>query len=199
MKHCLVVLLVSVFSLSALAQEIHSGHHIELSVSEPLSSMWRINMPWTPNIYRSFDEWNSKCDYISYNWNKSEFRIPPITLGYYYQVLDWLQVGAEVGTYVSGIKYSVVNTYFLESNLYMAAGVRFNYYHKNITDLYSGLTIGANVRMASTESNKIISTDAVCAWQLTALGVRFGKRVYGTVEVGYGYKGLLSIGIGTHF
>jgi hypothetical protein len=42
-------------------------------------------------------------------------------------------------------------------------------------------------------------TTARLTWQITALGVRFGKRVYGNVEIGYGYKGLISAGIGCRF
>ena len=36
-------------------------------------------------------------------------------------------------------------------------------------------------------------------FQATAFGVRFGKKVYGFAELGCGYKGILSIGIGTRF
>ena len=89
--------------------------------------------------------------------------------------------------------------YFLTTNLYLVAGVRFNYFHKGITDLYSGLSFGAKLMMETTKHDGTIAVTAGPAFQLTALGVRFGKRVYGTVELGYGYKGLLNVGIGTRF
>lgn len=127
----------------------------------------------------------------------------PITVGYYYQVLDWLQVGGELSTMSDADVRKTWNgdrlAQFLQTNLYIAAGVRFTYYHKIITDLYSGLLLGAKVRFLSSDKDHLLNVGAKFTWQLTAFGVRFGKRIYGDIELGYGYKGMLSVGIGARF
>ena len=135
---------------------------------------------------------------------ESEWIIPTFSLSYYYSIFKWLEVGGELSTMSMCMTENYLSNdqtyaYYLHSNLYIAAGVRFPYYHKKITDLYSGLTLGANVRFHSTESDPLLLTTARFTWQVTALGVRFGEKVYGNIEVGYGYKGLLSVGVGCRF
>lgn len=204
----LVSLLLSI-SLSSVAQE--QKHHIELSVSEPFSTLWGLNlmMTTTPRSYEAyenaFSEWASVSrPYGNYSRYEDEWFCPPITLGYYYQLLPWMQVGGEVSTAMLCTTENYLSTgksyaHWLNTNLYIAPGVRFNYYHKKITDLYSGVNLGVNVKLHSTEKDPLVLSSARVTWQLTALGVRFGKRVYGNVELGYGYKGLLSVGVGTRF
>lgn len=45
----------------------------------------------------------------------------------------------------------------------------------------------------------VVAQDNNTAQPSTALGIRFGRSVYGNVELGYGYKGLISAGIGYRF
>lgn len=196
------VLLVTSYTM---AQEVPSRHHIELSVGEPFSSLWGFNLQFAQSEDEEhyFHEWANASRPLTEQGYEDEYFVPPIVVGYYYQVLSWLQIGGEIGT------MSICTTentwgdkqlaHYLSTNLYMAAGVRFNYYHKKITDLYSGLTLGANVRFVSTESNPLLCSSGLFCWQITGLGVRFGKSVYGNVELGYGYKGLVSIGVGYRF
>lgn len=200
----LVSLLLGV-SMAAVAQEYK--HHIEVSVGEPFSTAWGLNLMMTGHReYKdAFSEWAGESrPYGNYSRYEDEWFCPPITLGYYYQLLPWLQVGGEVSTAMLCTTENYLSTgksyaHWLNTNLYIAPGVRFNYYHKKITDLYSGVNVGVNVRLHSTEKDPLVLSSARVTWQLTALGVRFGKRVYGNVEIGYGYKGLLSIGVGTRF
>lgn len=185
-------------------------HHIEFSVGEPLTSVWGFNGMFVDNQteYLTFEKWagNSRPYTLpnGVSGYENEWIIPTFSLSYYYRPLKWLEVGAEVSTmsmcmtehYLADDK---VYAYYLHSNLYIAAGARFNYFHKHITDLYSGFTIGANIRFHTTESTPLLLTTSRFTWQITALGVRFGKRVYGNVEIGYGYKGMLAAGVGCRF
>ncbi len=181
-------------------------HHVELSVGEFF--LWNIAgysafaVPQQP-IQDAYQRWETQLP-INPSWAHDAMSVPPINVGYFYQVLDWLQVGGELSTATKAalrtdVRDDRTTAYFAQTNLYIAGGIRFNYYHKNILDLYSGLTLGASVQFLHTESNPLYETEGFVAWHLTALGLRFGKQVYGVVEVGYGYKGLLTLGIGTRF
>ena len=207
----LLILLCTTNIAPMMGQEVLSAkHHIEFSIGEPLSSAWGFNMMFLNNASErtAFDQWAGKSRPYTLpagiKGYEAEWIIPTFSLSYYYQPLKWLEVGCELSTmsrcttekYLSnGETYA----YYLNTNLYIAAGVRFDYFHKNITDLYSGFTLGANVRFHTTESTPLLMTTSRFTWQITALGVRFGKKVYGNVELGYGYKGLLSAGVGYRF
>lgn len=202
----IALLLASVVIIEASDDNMMSRHYVELSVGEPLSTMMGFNLQ-TPfdneeKDMRAVWQQESVSDRsLPRKCYNDGFLVMPISVGYFYQVLDWLQVGGEVATYSSGESWNSFAdsrkvAYYNNTNLYLAAGVRFNYFHKNITDLYSGCLVGANVRFFATENDPLYYVSGRCAWQITALGVRFGKKVYGNVEIGYGYKGFCSVGIG---
>ena len=184
----------------------HYHHYIELNIGEPLSSVWGANLMFvnhSPEAEARFHSWaDTYRPFLNglYSGYEDEWMTVPVTISYYNQILNWMQVGAEVSTMSlcttektwEGSTYA----YYLTTNLYVLGGLRFNYYHKGITDLYSGLSLGAKLMMESTQQDGIVAVTAGLAFQLTALGVRFGKRVYGSAELGYGYKGLLNVGIG---
>ncbi len=209
----IAILLFAIAYLPSMAQTSPTTpayrHHLELQVGEPLSSAWGLNMFFVnhnPEAEERFHSWASTYrPYLggAYYGYEDEWMTFPVTLSYYNQVLKWLQVGAEVSTMsmctTENTWENQTYEYFLTTNLYLLGAVRFNYFHKVITDLYSGLSIGAKLRMETTKHDGVIAVTAGPAFQLTALGVRFGKRVYGTVELGYGYKGLLNVGVGTRF
>ena len=205
----LLILLCTINIVPSMGQEVLCGkHHIEFSLGEPFSSVWGFNGMFCDNSleYVTFEKWaGSSRPYTlpsGVNGYEDEWIMPAtFSLGYYYQPLQWLEVGGEVSTMSMCMTENYLSNeatyaYYLNTNLYIAAGVRFDYFHQKITDLYSGLTLGANIRFHTTESAPLLMTSARFTWQVTALGIRFGKRVYGNVEVGYGYKGLLSVGIG---
>jgi len=206
----LTILLMLTISPLKGEETFSAKHHIEFSIGEPLTSAWGFNGMFTDNQteYQIFEQWAGKSRPYTLpkgvKGYENEWIIPTFSLCYYYRPLKWLEVGSEVSTmsmcmtenYLADDK---VYAYYLHSNLYIAAGARFNYFHKHITDLYSGFTIGANIRFHTTESTPLLLATARFTWQITALGVRFGKRVYGNVEIGYGYKGMLSAGVGYRF
>ena len=209
----IAILFLAVTYLPSVAQTSSTTpsyrHHIELNIGEPFSSVWGLNMMFvdhSPEAEMRFHSWaGTYRPYLGgpYSGYEDEWLSLPVTVAYYNQVLRWLQVGAEISTMSlcttektwEGKTYE----YFLTTNLYMLGAVRFNYFHKGITDLYSGISFGAKLHMETTKHDGTIAITAGPAFQLTILGVRFGKRVYGSVELGYGYKGLLNVGLGTRF
>lgn len=205
-----LVVIIFLFAKPVASQNLVDKHHFEFSIGEPLSSVWGFNGMFIDNMkeYTAFEQWAGKSRPYTLpsgvNGYEDEWIIPTFSLSYYYQPLKWLEVGGEVSTMSMCMTENYLSNeeayaYYLHTNLYIAAGVRFDYFHKKITDLYSGFTLGANVRFHTTESAPLLMTTARLTWQITALGVRFGKRVYGNVEIGYGYKGLISAGIGCRF
>lgn len=191
-----------------MAEDAVAKHYIEFSVGEPFANATGVNLHHLENNAESEAYQSWRCSHITPPGGKyfvspeSEWFLPTFSLSYYYQVLPWLQVGAEASTFTKGIVWKSRESsqekypYYLKSDLNLAAAVRFNYYHRNITDLYSGLALGTSIRMHSSESQAITSSAAWVAWSVTALGVRFGKQVYGNVEIGWGYKGFFSAGVG---
>lgn len=203
------LLVISFTPLSG--KEISSEQHlIEFSVGEPFTSAWGFNLMFLNSMTEEqlFHQWASESrPYVlppNISVYKDAWIVPTFSLGYYYQLLNWLEVGGELSTMSMCTTENYLSNeetyaYYLETNLYIAAAVRFNYYHNKITNLYSGLALGTKIRFHSTESTPLLFATAGFTWQLTALGVRFGKKVYGNIEIGYGYKGLLSAGVGCRF
>ena len=204
------ILILGPLSLHAQEQKLTDRHHIEFSVGEPFFVGLNL-MFWNNRLEeRAFYTWaGENRPYIDPE-NPREpgyedgWFLPSFTLSYYYYVLKWLGIGGDLSTMSmctteKYFKNHSTYAYYLETNLYIAVGLRFDYYHKSVLDLYSGFTFGANIRFHTTETNPLLLTTSRFTWQLTFLGLRVGKKVYGTFDIGYGYKGFFSLGIGCRF
>ena len=206
MKKVIILLFCSLLPLSMMAEEVAAKHYIEFSVGDILGNNNFLIPYYNAGEREAYQSWNYAHRSATvpiglyYLVPEKSIYLPSFTLSYYYQALPWLQVGAEASTIIDYETWRRKGPgqvpYYLRTNLNLAAAVRFNYYHRNITDLYSGLALGTSIRMHSSESQAITSSAAWVAWSVTALGVRFGKQVYGNVEIGWGYKGFFSAGVG---
>lgn len=74
----------------------------------------------------------------------------------------------------------------------------YRYINKDIFQMYSGLGLGYTFRkdtynpdIGPEQTNNINHFN----FQLTAVGVRFGKSLGGFMELGFGYKGILNFGL----
>ena len=209
MKRFSCLLIICFLGIPISGQNLSEKHHIEFSVGEPLSTLWGVNLAYYGHTKGQsyFYEWaDSRRPFIDLGRSGYEdsWFTPSFSLGYYYQILPWLEIGGELSTLLSCTTENNFSdhrayAYFLTSNLHISTGARFVYYHKKITDLYSGLALGLSCRFYTTETTPLLGSSFWLTWQVTALGVRFGKQVYGNIELGYGYKGLLSAGIGYRF
>lgn len=136
--------------------------------------------------------------------------LPTFSLSYYYAFKPWLLVGAEA--YYSG-SYSPVYEKPQMQKVGMASttaisilpSVRFQYFNRRYCSLYSGISLGLFLAINqgnhhfTGNSQDALSAFVMPSYQLTAFGVRFGDRIYGTAEIGCGVKGIATIGIGTRF
>ena len=129
------VVLLAVSSMPVYAEDSTSSkHHIELSFSDGGASFMdrRLVEGESTSLWRG-----SMYDYAEksgYNIRDIGYIIPPVTVGYYYQVLPWLQVGGQISTGTC----SLINLYapntrnrigsYCNQGIYLTAGVRFTYF-----------------------------------------------------------------------
>ncbi len=77
----------------------------------------------------------------------------------------------------------------------------YRYQNMNKVQLYSGIgigyTFGNETLTAPPDSGSTNSTGSLnsIAWQINAIGIRVGNSIAGFVEFGYGYKGIVNMGI----
>lgn len=201
-----IVAAVALLSLShAAAQEkeksILPRHYVQFSIGDPLfNQLFASDACW---IDTHRDDWFAPDVY-----GAAYALLPTFSFTYYYSVLTWLQVGGEVQYYG---EYSVVRDRLTHDRLGVSGysalnimpSVRFQYLNKRYVGLYSGVSLGLFLGFTSgsklydpTNSNEC---GVLPAFQVTALGVRVGNKVFGTAEIGVGNKGFATIGIGARF
>jgi hypothetical protein len=84
----------------------------------------------------------------------------------------------------------------------LMVGVNYHWLTHNILELYSGLQAGGSY--ISTKQTYVTGDDATdnsfaFAFQVTPIGLRVGKTFGGFAELGFGYKGLINVGIDYRF
>ncbi len=116
------------------------------------------------------------------------------------ELLLW---GATVGygtstseVYYIGQKQGVIDRQFVTG----AFELQYRYVNNGFFQMYSGLGLGVTVgkEQFTSETEGIDSgnrTMILPGYQINFAGVRFGKRLGITFELGYGYKGIMNIGI----
>ncbi|MGM9806249.1 MAG: hypothetical protein ACI3Z7_07475 [Candidatus Aphodosoma sp.] len=200
--------LISLQCISAQDQSVpeHPRHYVQFNIGDPLFNM----------IYGGNFGCCGYCDYSTqYNWftpdvyESAYTQLPTFSLSYYYAVKPWLHIGGEL--YYEGeyyiIRDRVTNNYggvAGRTSLNILPTIRFQYFNRRIVGLYSGLSLGLHLNIESgnklydpTASNSYCT--ALPAFQLTAIGIRVGNRIFGTAEIGVGNKGIATIGIGARF
>ena len=199
------VVVLAVSSMPTYAEDsTTSKHRLELGLSDGCSLVDQRLVTGHSFLINDVNKYAETPGCKTRSW-----MLPPLDLRYYYQVLPWLEVGGEIGAKT----YSVMNIYnpnetspflnYSNTALFLTAGVRFTFYKTDFVQLYSGLNVGARLNIESQNSTIPYNSyaphvgSAGFTFQATAFGVRFGKQVYGIAELGYGYKGILTLGVGT--
>ena len=152
---------------------------------------------------------------VSYD---SPEKISPVISGsYYYRVTPWFWVGLSMNYahYTKNIKVRYAwddpsamrvegtRSYHL---LGIMPDIRFSYFNRPHVTLYSSLSIGVNLHIPGKyegdETYKDYYPDPLfySAFQATLFGVRAGGSHWvGSFELGAGYKGIASLGVGYEF
>lgn len=202
-----LVLLVGMQTLVAQNENksVLPRHYLQVNVGDPLFNTL-YSSPWRDEIFTSGyagDAWFKPDVYQS-----AYSLLPTFSFSYYYAIKPWLLLGGEI--YYTG-EYNVVRDRITNQKLGISGktglsilpAIRFQYLNKRYVGLYSGVSFG--VYMCMEQGFKLYDPDernrvyTLPAFQITALGVRVGNKVYGTAEIGLGNKGVFALGVGTRF
>jgi hypothetical protein len=90
---------------------------------------------------------------------------------------------------------------FHERNYTLAAELDYHWVMRPGLQVYSGAGFGLRIRRGRyTDADETVTrTWALPTFNITALGVRFGRKIGFFAEAGAGYKGMLSVGINGQF
>lgn len=204
MKKTLILIAMVALLISPLAAQEKTTfprHYLSLSVGEPWLNI--VYSSWGGGrTFQPVDGW-----FMPELYNKTKIELPAFSLTYFYSINSWLMVGAEVyywGGYVQ-LHDCFTDKYVTTAGttcISIAPAIRFQYINRKYWGLYSGLSIGLFLNIdgeSKIYNGKYPDTYFRPAFQITALGVRFGDTIYGTAELGLGNKGIFSMGIGTRF
>lgn len=91
----------------------------------------------------------------------------------------------------------------IKSNFYtVGIGSNYRYLNKGLVQLYAGLAVAytfQNDKYTSSSANIEDSKSNFFNFQATALGIRVGKELAASAELGFGYKGIANIGVSYSF
>ena len=126
----------------------------------------------------------------------------PISVGYMYRLRNFLWLGGSVSYMgVFGKVFDARDDSFLynhtETQIAFLPTVRFSYLNKKYVTLYSGISTGFLLNMEI--ENRRTEVYFHPTLQVTAFGVSAGRKFFGYTEVGWGYKGFITAGIGYRF
>ena len=124
-------------------------------------------------------------------------------LSYYYRIKPKVAVGMGIGyssTQYRGMHEKANKPGYRTKTAVMAFEMKLYYQEKDKLALYSGAGFGNFYRQ-----DQLISypdqtyQDTAITFQVTPLGIRFGKKVGAFAEIGYGYKGIVNLGLSGRF
>lgn len=189
------------------AQEVEAfpRHYLEVRVGDPIVAEYTSSIfgghyhYYHPEPTGGAEKGDIWTGHYTQPYRKSGYTLPSFTVAYHYALRHWLHIGPVVSYYSRADRYYDMRT---QEHLYndathlvsLMADVRFQYFDRRIVGIYSG--IGLGVGLGANFRNDLIGAPA---WQLTALGLRVGNRVYWNMELGFGTEGFGQMGIGCRF
>jgi len=193
MKKFLLLIIIT-FSFISLRAQSYNHHEFTLSYGV-----------LTPDRFYTFkssilDDQLPDSRYIRDNYKSSG----NVFLTYRFVSLnEFLMWGGTVGygvssseVYYLGQKQGVMNRQFMTG----AFELQYRYVNDGAFQMYSGIGVGLTVgkEQFTTETEGMSSdnrTMILPGYQINLAGVRFGKRLGVFLELGYGYKGIMNVGI----
>lgn len=140
---------------------------------------------------------------------KNERVSPSFNVTYKYAVLDNLFLNLNGS--LQSIKRDVLESNDVVGNLtnnYMTIGTGADYHYikKEWFQMYSGISVAYTFQNSDFVPNGKISTmnsmdkkNKFLNYQFNAIGISFGKRIAGHIEIGFGYKGIINAGLSHTF
>ena len=132
----------------------------------------------------------------AFNWDSSDKTgfWGPVGVEYYYHVTPGVAVGAMAS--VAGCTWSK-NSDFTSTFITVMPSVKFNWLRKAHFGMYSSLSAGVMFEKSSLKADgqKQTENNTKFMGHVTALGAEFGSKLCGFTELGFGERGVLTVGI----
>lgn len=125
-------------------------------------------------------------------------------LGYRRNLSEKLEVGGVFGyEQASSDKLQNAGKSFTakQHNFALMADVRYNYIAQHRFRLYSGASLGLAIQRNTVDGTEDNTSKSVTqeAFHIDAIGLSYGHRIAPFINLGYGYKGIINLGIQTRF
>ncbi len=128
---------------------------------------------------------------------KGDVMTPAINTTFKYAVMDNWFVNADFTYEYAKKKLLGSNDEVLDIQTHnyftLGIGTEYHYFNTEITRIYAGTAIAYTLDNYKTNSQS--ANVPHFNFQLTPLGIRVGKKLAGFFELGFGYKGILILGI----
>ncbi len=181
---------------------VHERHSIQLGIGDHITVFNNFNRGFSSSLNNQ--DWFRPDNDIFYQTETAAFMA-----SYAYALKPWMQLGATMlyaGAY-DDVVYRPTGDKIAPARQHVFAvmpDVKFEYLRRKHITLYSGASLGIAAAHSSgydlVPNNEILEKwQYAAAYQLTFFGLRVGNRVFGTTEVGYGYKGYINAGVGFRF
>lgn len=159
--------------------------------------------PATPHGYSSTLEWKDYPLTLPANTELNRTRWFTTNFDTGYWLKRWLYIGG-VATWTTGservsncINHKRVDAYNYD-NITIMPIIRFAWVNRGAVQLYSGIGLGATYefydRSLTTKSHYLHAS-----YDVTFIGITVGRQWFGYFDIGAGYRGVISAGIGYRF
>lgn len=161
------------------------------------SRTWDIRLAIGAFSHREFKE--SKINDVSIVefpvWGKAGMEAGPvISAGVIKKFVNGKFGAGLFGTYQRiQVNYSFMNFPYRMNVATLMPAVSYAFYRRQSMQIYSGAALG--IGFMKLKSEQVEHRFRKPAYQLTALGLRAGKKLAFTLEAGYGYQGILAMGL----
>jgi hypothetical protein len=170
-----------------IAQKDHRIHEFRLSIGDPVFHLHQVKDAYINelSLHNIFQKPDGIEDVVTTS---------PITFGYRYRALKWLWIGGDLSFFYFGGNATDLNGNKHHTNAFSISlffTTRLSYYNRDAVTLYSELSCPL---ISVSPGMKAILT------HVTLFGFNAGsEHWFGSAEVGFGYKGIINLGVGYRF
>ena len=178
-----------------------SRHEFRLEISDPSIFSTQFGLPLARQNFEMQDGYD-------YSTNLST---PIFAFSYHYRAAKWFWVGMSINyNHFSTKIRSLAESDSHYNTFCLMPDVRFSYFNRPHCTLYSAAALGLSFMPYENRENRIQLTTSgeehfedltlLPTFHLTAFGIKAGaKHWFGCAELGYGFKGFASVGVGYEF
>lgn len=187
----------------------HSRHELTLGFSDPTIQSFLCNADWEYSSYRWQNEVVVPEGWFARDCYRARYGMTlPITLTYRYRLAKWFWIGGAVSYY--GV-YSTYHDRFTDEIaartsthlINISPTLHFTWLNRKYVTVYSGLSGGYSLFCDKSYSvqHEEYQSRVLHGWncQITAIGIKAGKKWFGFAEAGIGTHSFITAGFGYRF